>query len=83
MQGTADWNKAAIDNHGENVMKVDSWTTVFEGHSSARDRDAQKMLSASLARSMFSKITLKHDGTIEILEEMIRLTEMWLNRASQ
>ncbi|THV55483.1 hypothetical protein BGAL_0007g00110 [Botrytis galanthina] len=83
VQGTADWNQAAIDNLGENVMKVDSWTTVFEGHSSARDRDAQKMLSASLARSMFSKITLKHDGTIKILEEMIRLTEMWLNRASQ
>ncbi|TGO27431.1 hypothetical protein BPAE_0042g00440 [Botrytis paeoniae] len=83
VQGTADWNKAAIDNLGDNVMKVDSWTAIFEGYSSARDRDAQKILSASLARSMFSQITIKHDGTIKILEEMIRLTEMWLNRASQ
>ncbi|TGO34940.1 hypothetical protein BHYA_0176g00220 [Botrytis hyacinthi] len=83
VQGTADWNKAAIDNLGENVMKVDSWTAVFKGYSSARDRDAQKMLSASLARPMFSQVTIKHDGTIKILEEMIRLTEMWLNHASQ
>ncbi|KAF7937792.1 uncharacterized protein EAE97_007588 [Botrytis byssoidea] len=83
VQGTADWNKTAIDNLGDIVMKVDSWTAVFKGHSSARDGDAQKMLSASLARSMFSQITIKHDGTIKVLEEMIRLTEMWLNRASQ
>ncbi|TGO69396.1 hypothetical protein BOTNAR_0011g00110 [Botryotinia narcissicola] len=83
VQSTADWNKAAIDDLGDNVMKVDSWTAVFKGHSSARDRDAQKMLSASLTRSMFSQITIKHDGTIKVLEETIRLTEMWLNRASQ
>ncbi|KAF7892561.1 uncharacterized protein EAF02_000099 [Botrytis sinoallii] len=83
VQGTADWNKDAIDNLGDNFMKGHSWTAVFESHSSARDKDAQKMLSASLAMFMFSQILLKHDGTTKILEEMIRLTEMWLNRASQ
>ncbi|TGO75954.1 hypothetical protein BELL_0183g00140 [Botrytis elliptica] len=83
VQGTADWNKDAIDNLGDNLMKGDSWTAVFEGHISARDKDAQKMLSASLAMFMFSQIILKHDGTTKILEEMIRLTQMWLNRASQ
>ncbi|TGO15408.1 hypothetical protein BTUL_0040g00140 [Botrytis tulipae] len=75
--------RPSIQTVQDNEACVDSWTAFFKGHSGARDRDAQKMLSASLARSMFSQITIKHDGRIKILEEMIRLTEMWLSRASQ
>ncbi|KAF5878710.1 uncharacterized protein Bfra_000877, partial [Botrytis fragariae] len=42
-----------------------------EGHISARDKDARKVLSASLARFMFSQITIKHDGTIKVVESSI------------